>query len=230
MIAEYIDQVIMLISADWFTPHWETFYLIVEPKNYDVVKLEARDEVNRILGDCGIYWNVSFADERLNCSRQALERIFSICTRGGVLFDMIFGVDDLGQKFDSENDLPMIFQLNGILSNNTENKYNKSGLSPKIREIVSQIWSNSDIEYTDYDAIAANSTTDWDSRLRAMTPDLPTYLGDFLAAKVGVRLRVFGFLEKLRKALTPADILLLERWYEAAAFELTGARVSLSIN
>lgn len=62
------DQFIMLLSADWFAPHWQTFGFVFSEFEQKTVREVARRVVQGFLKDRETYWGADFTEGRIDAT------------------------------------------------------------------------------------------------------------------------------------------------------------------
>jgi hypothetical protein len=66
------DKVAMLLSTDWFQPYWPAIDLNATLESIACIQKGCRGIVNRIVGEAEEYWLISFAEERVRATREAV--------------------------------------------------------------------------------------------------------------------------------------------------------------
>ncbi|HET6843024.1 MAG TPA: hypothetical protein VFK06_15320 [Candidatus Angelobacter sp.] len=71
----FFDQFIMLLSTDWFKPHWGVIGINLDEAAKDIVHGGCRKIVNQIISDAEEYWLISFSEDRHNETRALFESL-----------------------------------------------------------------------------------------------------------------------------------------------------------
>jgi hypothetical protein len=101
-------------------------------------------------------------------------------------------------------------------------------LEPAIKEKVVQAWTNLEVglEQIDFRFLAATSDSTWDTYLRSLTPDLPTYICDYLMVDVIGESKFEIVWQVIHHGLNPMQRNELLNWYQAAARAVHGGDVT----
>jgi hypothetical protein len=213
------DQVVMLLSSDWFAPYWRAMELRVSPDYQRALQMECREEVERLLGGEDSYWRVSFAPERVRATRSMIASALGRYAPGS---DFNKAVTNLIQ-YELEpheaafHEASTLRVLNWELLDEGAEPSGRRALDPGVLAKVRDILDEIDGREVKYDRWALDSITAWDMRLRSLTPERPTLLAGFLSDEIFTRLEALGFLRRVRTRMAPAEIAALIDWYAAAA-------------
>ena len=66
------DKFVLLFSADWFRPHWALTGFVPKDGDSAALQREARDLVDRMMGDTACYWHIDPTEGRRKETRNAL--------------------------------------------------------------------------------------------------------------------------------------------------------------
>jgi hypothetical protein len=177
------DEYLMLLSADWFLPHWERLSLIFDPKQKAQIQLAAQDTVREFMQGADIYWNTSFEEARLQRTQVGfVERL----KKGGI---QVAGIDRLLAVLDEagkvgDREVETTIWLFGMISEMWEQGdagVSSASLDAQVAQILKgELETRRDqAAQIDFEPIALSSKTPWDMELRGLTPDLPTFVSDF---------------------------------------------------
>ena len=213
------DQVVMLLSADWFAPHWRAMELRVSAEYQSALQTECRREVERFLNGGETYWRVSFAPDRVRGTRSVLASALGRFAPGSDFNKAVTNLILYGQERHdaASHEASTLRMLNMELMDPGGERAGGRGLHPetvdKLRDILGEIGAN----YVNYDELSLESVTAWDIHLRALTPERPTLLAGFLSDEIATRVDALTFLRRVRTRLLPDEIPILMDWYRAAA-------------
>ena len=213
----------MLLSSDWFFPRWESIGLEISEKLSLQLRSECRDEVRRFVNGADQYWNASFSSDRVNSTRKfladGLGKYASDTSSAPLLLSVDLHTEDPSQGF---NESWAIDFLNRNLFDDSEDKFATPPLDIAITDKLSCIIAEFGAARVSYSKLARESATNWDRYLRSLTPDLPTYLADFLSTELMPQLEIFTLWRHIRERLTTAEFLKLLAWYKVAVPAVTG--------
>ena len=213
------DQVVMLLSADWFAAHWRAMELRVSADYQAALQNECRHEVERLLGEASTYWQVSFAPDRVRGTRTMLSSALGRYAPGS---DFNKAVNNLLQ-YDLEihdvvfHPAAALHMLNIELLDQGVTRTGWRSLSPEIIAKLRAIADEIGPARVECDQSAVDSRTDWDMRLRSVTPELQNHLVGFLSDEISTRLEALRFLRRVRTNLSPPETWALLDWYSGAA-------------
>lgn len=219
-----IDKIIMLFSADWFAPYFSLCFSDIDDKDVCAIKLSARHAVGKFMFKEPVYWNISFAPERLRETKKYFQESLIKSDLNGLKVESIINFFNAANDLNEEEETTvwLFWELTEALAKEDENHFpliaGKKTLTAIRQEITDII--NNKIQF-DLESIALASQTVWDIYLRSLTPDLPTYLSDY-AINFFVnfdRFRVFWW--NMRKKLDDSELNSLVKWYEKKSSEIT---------
>src|SRR6266446_606959 len=183
MPPDYLDHLIMLLSADWVFDHWLLTGLEEKEDGRHSLQRKCRDTVQQILdsilsGDPREYLFVSFSTERISqttslffeaVEQSNLETAFKDQVRKLAEGRIVPDRDDYAAWF-----LAMLtHDLQG--SSHTTSSV---GLEPTIISQITSVWNSEQSTLFDLSAIDESSTSPWDCELRSLMPRQPTFLSD----------------------------------------------------
>jgi hypothetical protein len=70
-----IDQLIFLLSTDWFESYWSTIAIVLDELKVKLVKEGCREIVGQIVAGAEEYWLTSFSEERKRETRSRLDSL-----------------------------------------------------------------------------------------------------------------------------------------------------------
>jgi hypothetical protein len=223
--AEYIDQLSMLLSADWFRDHWRVVGLDVrsDQKRRDLCA-KSKSIVDDLIGAADAYWNVDFAGQRLARTKRLVKGALSEAVGDREAVDVLTAIEQVRSNA----------KANSLASNLTErlvaNRHDPGEpiLSDEVRDKVAKHWKEAASEgELDFEEIEAKSMSEWDVKLRALTPGQDTYLVDYLIAGLLAPLAFARFWQRMRTVLGKTELLSLANWYRTIG--KTRANVDLEL-
>lgn len=219
-----LDKLVMLLSADWFFPHWHLIGVFTEDKKKFLLREGFREMVRQIMSDTTQYWETNFSAARVKESRAMLEALLKRCDLEDVTANRI-------TDLISREELPIDEGTRWLLVSMTEQLLEGSITTPldtAITEVLRREWDQwQNLDEIDFKRCCLNSTSNWDQYLRNATPDLPTMLADYVSAiasnsKFEV---LWGFINVNLTVKQRHDLL---SWYRSTGQSLTGEPLRLA--
>lgn len=208
-----LDQLVMLLSTDWFKPHWDNIGIDINEAAKTSIQQGCREVVGQILSGAENYYLASFSDERRNKTRSMFESVVHDSGTGEIVRAVItewVGLSDEEQKATWIYETLTSELLSGHLR----------GGDRKLNLAIATIMVNARQKYNrepfEFAGICVASQTAWDSYTRGLTPELPTALADGLASVLTAR-RFELLWRAIRNKLTSAQREELMAWYRRAA-------------
>jgi hypothetical protein len=207
-----LDKLIMLLSTDWFEPHWSEIGIRVDEPTKSCVQQGSRQIVTEILSGANSYDQVSFSAERLAVTRSMFSSLIREAGAESAL--------SAGERWDTMSDEELkaawIYTslTDDLLSGNIQDA------DPKLASNILQVVRESQQHYglAEYEFIdkCESSETKWDRFIRQLTPEQPSALADDLSAFL-TAIRFETFWRSIRIKLTPAQMKVLVVWYREMA-------------
>lgn len=217
-----IDQIVMLLSTDWFLPYWFLIGFDSEDSAKISIQRDCRDVMKRILGDADEYWLISFSEDRLRDTFASLE--FSL-DKAGIAKEAWL---DLQQWALLSNDqLRLGWYIAYLTEALLSNQLGNDGLllDPKIKEILLRAQERNADPQISLVELAEESRSSWDSYIKKLTPDQPNYVPEHF--QVLIAARSFRSIWKfVQSKLTEAQKRQLIEWYSKVA--KTHAHIEIS--
>ena len=219
-----IDQVVMLLSADWFAPYWHLIGIFAEDKKGSRLRKGCREIVRQIIGSATQYWHTNFSEARVKETRAMLDALIKRCDLEEVTVNRIAGLI-------SREDSPVDNGTRWLIVMMTEQLLDRSvnaHLHPATTEGLREKWSQlQNLDDFDFQAYCLNSASTWDRYLRNTTPDLPGMLADYVSAiasdsKFDV---LWAFINVKLTAKQKHELL---SWYRSRGQSLTGQPLRLA--
>lgn len=177
------DEPLMLLSSDWFLPYWAIFGLFLDASQKHTIQHAAQVSVQDFMRGTDVYWDISFDEQR---ERKTKKNFVDDLTRKGIQPETSTRlVNALTSAINNDSrDVATTIWLFQMICEMLREK--DHGISAELLdfEILQKLRQelNSQKEAVapiDFESVAFESETEWDKNLRAMTPDLPTFLSDF---------------------------------------------------
>ena len=219
-----LDKLVMLLSADWFFPHWHLIGIFTTDKRKSLLREGCRELVRQIMSTAKQYWETNFSEARVKDTRAMLDALLKRCELEEVNANRITG---LISREDSHVD----DGTRWLLVSMTEQLLDGSITAPldtAIKEGLRREWHElQNLDEIDFEERCLNSASMWDRYLRNATPDLPAMLADYVSAiasksKFDV---LWGFITVNLTAKQRHDLL---SWYRSTGQSLTGEPLRLA--
>ncbi|HWZ43830.1 MAG TPA: hypothetical protein VNW97_10150 [Candidatus Saccharimonadales bacterium] len=214
-MTNFLDDLIMLLSTDWFKPYWTALAIDLDDSKKELVQKGCREIVSRIVGSVPEYWLISFSDERREETRSMFESLAKLSGQPDSLLQALMQWLEL-----SDEDLKagcLFYSLTEDLSDDSNEQCLL--LDTATRSIVLAAQQKLPTIDFDFGELCIRSKSTWDRYIRQLTPSAPKFLSDsvltFLQAGTFKSLWL-----SLRDELTPAQRDELARWYRGAAKSL----------
>jgi hypothetical protein len=200
------DKVAMLLSTDWFQPHWPAIDLNATFESIACIQKGCRDIVNRMVEEAEEYWLISFSEERVRATREAVLTLAGRCGLDAASAERLNDLCRERPARDEREKTAWLFctVLPELAGDNL--------LTPEVRLVLEN--ANGSFQFDE----KFQPRSGWDRRIRDLTPDLPTYLSDWIS--VGV-LAEAG-LDYILTSLNTEQKQLLRARFKTAAVRLTG--------
>ena len=218
------DMAAMLLSADWFGDRWASLGLVVTPNERALVQGAAREAVRKFMDAKAVYWGINFSPERI---RASVESFTNQLLKGGLARATVGQLSDLtsgSSRQESDAAATSIWLYTALTDQLTsaDSPEVPPDLSPDALRSIVALWQASTHEDAgiELERSALDSASEWDCYLRELTPDLPTYLSDWVTNKLERPERFRRFWAQLFWVLAASDRQALIRWYPSEAKKL----------
>ena len=205
------DKLAMLLSTDWFTPYWSV--IRIDAKDRVCFQKGCRDIVKVLIGRAKNYYLISFADERISATRDAMKALGAICNLSDQAAATLQAI--CAPRVERDEKQTTAWMLTTVtwdaLTEDIE-------LAPAVREVLLR---SRKFFAADSEALAEScktSQTEWDLYVQQLTPELPCSLSDFVCVGLLPELQldfIFGQLDPEQR-----ESLLFR--YKAAVVKITG--------
>ena len=192
-----VDDVVMLLSTDWFLPYWS------------VIGIEAAEQKLCIQKGCRQI-------ERLEATRQSIRALAKEC-RLGESAKM-----KLGDLVDSRPERDQFYKGAWLFRVLIDKLVEDDQLDATIRIVLERRRNkHAAMNDLDFKQLSSRSNTAWDNYIRSLTPEVPSSLSNFLL----VDLVVSQLLTSVLAQLTPAQREELLSRFQSIAKSVTGVDV-----
>jgi hypothetical protein len=222
------DQLVMLLSTDWFSKYWPAIEIDIPGQRKATFQNGCREIVRQIMSDAEQYWLTSFSEERVEETSSMLQALLRKCGAAKPTIDRI-NASSARKADDSRTKAEwLIVQMTTLLLANSP-QVDSSQLNPSIREALAgarDTWNQRDLDEVDFEELCLNSKSEWDQYIKGLTPDLPTMLSDYLNEILeGDKFsRLWGFVNGSLDSRQKHELL---AWYRTTAKSLTDRELAL---
>lgn len=218
---QIIDQLAMLLSTDWFLGQSALFGMKSDVPAREAMKEKCRDVVLRLFDGESDYWLVSFEDARI---RNTYDRFFSAAVESKLHTSDIEFLRQIADQTQSEmkeaDNTLLLKSLTQLLVSDSSSEVVKN-LSSEVVATIASTFAAASINEMDFVSVCLGSNTDWDKKIRGMTPGLPEYLADFASDICERMLHFVQFWRQLNEKISSDERAQLLGWYSDTALELT---------
>jgi hypothetical protein len=231
MALDHLDDLIMLLSSDWFRSHWTSIGLLVDDEAGTCIQHGCRLIVKEVIGRTKEYYHIDFSDGRLERTRLQFVNLLGRCNVDAESARRITRLTsrEIVQDVD-EGTQWLLVTLSEQLINNSLAEDKKP--APAIAALIAGMagrWTASAKQEIDVEGLCLISETEWDQYLKALTPSIPERLSNY-ALSIPT-LDAFDVIrEHLRTRLTPEQRAEVVAWYKDAGASLTGEALILPEN
>ncbi|UWZ86825.1 hypothetical protein [Occallatibacter riparius] len=205
-----IDYLTMMLSTDWFLPHWPMIGIDVEESARVPLKQGFRELVLQMMGGVDSYYLINFSRQRKEETRAEFVRLV---TESGQLDRFSEAIQEWTDLTHEELTATWVFTriTRELLAGRLPH------YAPALeQELLAKIQSFilDPLEDVEFSQICADSRTKWDRYTRTLEPSLPGALAD--VAISAVRERNFNlFWNKMSMTLSVEERYRLVDWYRA---------------
>ena len=219
-----IDNVVMLLSADWFFPHWHLIGIFANDRKKSLLREGCREIVRQIMGTSTQYYGTNFSVARVKETRAMLDSLIKRCDLEQVSANRISGLISRGYSpIDDGTRWLLVIMTEQLLDRSVD-----ASIDTAITEGLRKEWNQlENLDKIDFQASCLNSASNWDRYLRNATPDQPTMLADqvFAVASDSKFDLLWGFINMKLTFKQKPELL---SWYRSRAQSLTGQPLRLA--
>jgi hypothetical protein len=213
-----VDQVVMLLSTDWFLPYWSVVGIDASEQKVCVQK-GCRQIVHEVMNGATNYYHINLSDERLQATRQSIRDLARKC-RVGESSEM--SLEDL---VDSRPEREQFYKGAWLFRTLANHLANDDQLDPTTKLVLERTRrKHAVMDDIDFQQLCSRSNSAWDNYSRSLTPELPTSLADFLSVDLVASQLLTSVLAQLTQAQRDG---LLSR-FQSIAKSVTGVDVDRS--
>lgn len=232
-----IDDIILLLSTDWFFDYWPAIGIGIEKRKKALLQTGCRAIVKQILstklGPVENYHMRDFTEDRLACTRTLLLELVNQHGLDECEQAAIFSA--LEKKRYSNNSLYRIRVLEDITALVVEDRLNdtEAHLAEPIKQVLLSAWHYklvdhsedvlvSDIANFDFEFANLNSPSAWDGFIRSLTSDQHSMLSDLVSVDDKIVCNLDFVWCLAAELLSDVARKELADWYREIFLELTG--------
>jgi hypothetical protein len=213
-----MDKIVMLLSTDWFFPHWEIIGANGAYEQRFCLQSACREIVQQIIGGARDYYQASFTPERLQATDAMLIEALRKCR---------FHEDTISQMHELVTP-----QESGPCSNESfawtlsvltkklligQSGLEAPGLDPFIENAVARAYAKYSQSELNFKDLCSNSPSPWDQYIRELTPDLPSSMAEYLSERLLPQIECKKIWADLANELSPEQLDELRTWYRNTA-------------
>lgn len=211
-MTNFLDQLIMLLSTDWFKPYWPILGLCLDDSEKELIQKGCREIVSQIIGGAKEYWLAIFSTGRREETRSLFDSLIGDSRAASVLVNAAAEWTDI-----SDEDMKASWLFDSLTDELVSGETNESlELHFDIRSVVLEKRPDRTSLEVDFRELCEKSGSKWDRYTRQLTPTLPTYLADSLFSFLTAQ-RFKSLWLSLSGSLTPEQRDELISWYRAVA-------------
>src|SRR5262249_24904035 len=184
------DKLAMLLSTDWLSPYWSVIGIDAEDRV--CFRRGCRDIVKGLIGAAENYYLISFADERISATRDAVNALVATCKLSGRAAATLHAI--CIPRVGRHEEQTAAWMLTTITLDELTQDIQ---LAPAVRELLLR---SRKFYAFDSEALAEScktSRTEWDLYVQQLTPELPYSLSDFVCVGLVPELQMDFILGQL---------------------------------
>ncbi len=222
-----IDRLVMLLSTDWFLRHWPSIGIAASDREAKVLQEGFRGLVKQIISGAEQYWLASFTEERLQKTSIGLDRLLrdaNVQTPAALRIRQLAG--DRSRAWFDHKAAWLTLEITRMLLEGAPPD-ETAELAPNLREILMNSYACSAGAQVDFEKEGLQSNSPWDRYMRALTPDLPTFLSDYVSVVILKDDEIGVFWASVCASSEHPERVEILGWYNRQASALTGEEISL---
>lgn len=208
-----IDYLIMLLSTDWFSPHWPVLGINVNEDARAAVMKGCRETVHAMMNGKDQYYLIDFSLARQERTTNAFSKLLEESNLGDSCKEVVAEWTNMTQ---AELTAAWIFTrlTQDLFSGDVGD--GRPTLEYAIRDQALAVMEESEPEHIDFVAACFESPTSWDESTRSLEPGLPELLPATLISVLREQ-RFNEFWYRLSQRLSSTQRNALVSWYGAMA-------------
>ena len=210
------DELIILLSTDWFLPYWTRIGAKVEEAEKECIQQGCRKIVSQMVGDAHRMYQVDFTEERkLKTDADFAALLLSCASEEGLAPVR----KEWGNRTDKDNTATWNwYYLNEIIcSPSVEERF--PVLPADVRSCISDVWRLYDFKESDLRAACSSSPSNWDIQIHSVLGGSDTLHG--LLNNILRDQKLQAFWDRLKERLTTEQVSNLLDWYRESTAALT---------
>jgi hypothetical protein len=217
------DNLSILLSSDWFFPHWAACGLFVNVSAKKGLQTECREIVRSTMNGESLYWNVDFSDSREGVVKARLESLFvklRLSPSDRSLLLQYMDCDESSGALGRYESL-LLSLCSLFVSEHARGEGLPAEFSEEVVRLVQLVSDKSSAEGL---LIAASKKiiSEWDKWLMSLTPDIPSFMCDTARSLARISTWESKFSAVLGGYLTDSDRGKFNEWLVVMARELAG--------
>jgi hypothetical protein len=171
------NNLIMLLSTDWFKPYWETIGITMDEPEKSAIQEGCRQIVQQIMSGATEYWLISFSPDH---SQETLDNIKALAKKHKADEAINRAVEEWSIITEEDMKAGWLFETitEDLLSDGSS--MTEYALDSNLKTIVWGMRKNQIFTEVDFAELSIKSRSSWDRYITQLTPNLPTYLSDIL--------------------------------------------------
>jgi hypothetical protein len=222
-----IDQLVMLLSSDWFFLKWHLLGLNTLPEVKAALQRRCRVLVEEFLDGEVDYWMISFTPERISLTQDKFFRFAASNKLSESDIKILQNIAD-GNVGCEQNDVSLLMNLTLLLIR-IPSEASQEPLASNIVGVIRATSMMFELDTSSMDSEWLSSNSKWDSKLRQITKDLPEYVADFAQDLMTISNKFLLFWDALLEKLDGSEKTSLIAWYRATALELVGHHIEFPL-
>jgi hypothetical protein len=223
-----VDRLVMLLSSDWFLSHWSLIGLSIEEKSKNIIYNGCRILTKEFVGKANKYWLVSFSEDRVKETKENFIRLLESSAIKKHDYDLLmFYVEESLLKEDNDSINSMLSTINDHFIDTDEFNQVFEG-QENLRIMISNNWMTLGENDNGINTSFEISKSSWDSYLKSLTADIPTYLIDYLSIEILSANKFKIFWLTLKNNLKENEVDFIKSAYKKMADEFMGREITLA--
>lgn len=205
-----IDDLILLLSTDWFLPYWVELGIFIKEEKKIEVQQGCRQIVNAELARANDRYLADVSEERKRTTGTTFRKLLRKC---GTEKDLAAALSEW--KNLSHNELSAVVEC--AMFNSQIPSADGTGEVPylefSIRAAVIEMWETYRLSASVYRDVCLGSQTSWDIHVQKLSVSPKTLVNQLWRVLLNRRLHTFW--SKLGERLTSEQLKVLTSWYRA---------------